>query len=86
MPNKHAAEKDLRKSRKHAIKNARIKTHVKALTSQLNGLIKEGKKSEAETLRRKLQQALDKAGKSHVFHSNKAGRRVSAASRMLAKA
>ena len=43
MPNKHAAIKDLRKSKKRAITNKRLKTHIKSLTQQLMSLVKEGK-------------------------------------------
>ncbi len=78
MPNKHAAEKDLRKNVKRAAKNNRMKTHVKSLSKQLITLVKEGKKDEAKTLGRKLQQALAKAAKNHVFHPNKAARKISA--------
>lgn len=81
MPNKHAAVKDLRKNRKRAELNARMKTHIKALSSQFKALTKEGKKKEAQDLARKLQQALDKAGKTMVFHKNKASRRVSSVQR-----
>ena len=86
MPNKHAAIKDLRKSRKRALRNLRIKTHVKSLTKQFSSLLKEGKKSEATELSKKLQQALAKAGKKHVFHANKASRRISSVFRTLNKA
>ena len=84
MPNKHAAMKDLRKNRKHAIKNALLKTHVKALTHQLVSLVTDGKKKEAEAVSRSLQQALDKAAKNNIFHSNKANRKKSQAIKKLA--
>lgn len=83
MPNKHAAVKDLRKNHKRAELNARMKTHVKALSSQFKSFIKDGKKAEAQDLARKLQQALDKAGKRMVFHPNKASRRVSTVQRTV---
>ena len=78
MPNKHAAIKDLRKSAKHAERNNRLKTHVKALTKQLTGLMKDGKKDEAKELGKKLQQAIAKGAKNSVFHANKASRKISA--------
>ncbi|MDO8617811.1 MAG: 30S ribosomal protein S20 [Candidatus Uhrbacteria bacterium] len=77
MPNKHAAIKDLRKNKKRSAKNARMKTHTKALMAQFKVLIKEGKKTEAKTLAPKLQQALAKAAKTGVFHANKARRKIS---------
>ena len=83
MPNKHAAIKDLRKNRKHAAHNARIRTNVKALTKQLKSLVKEGKKAEAMAIATKLQQAAAKAAKSHVYHGNKSGRVVSSAHKLV---
>ncbi len=86
MPNKHAAIKDVRKSRKHAAKNARMKTHVRSLTRQFNTLIKDKKKEEATTLAQVLQQALDKAAKNNVIHPNKAAREISSNHRAITKA
>jgi ribosomal protein S20 len=83
MPNKHAAIKDLRKNERRALRNARLKTHVKALTKQFKDLVKVGKKSEAMAMSSKLQQATDKAAKNHVLHFNKARRMNSAASKMV---
>lgn len=84
MPNKHAAMKDLRKNRKHAAKNARMKIHVKALTHQLSALLKEGKAKDASEVARKLQQALDKSAKNHVVHANKAARKKAQSAKQLA--
>lgn len=85
MPNKHAAIKDLRKNRKHAILNARLKTHVKSLSLQLETLLKEGKKAEATELSKKLQQSIDKSAKRHIIHANKAGRKVASVHKAIAK-
>ena len=74
MPNKHAAEKDLRKNHKHAAHNTRIKTNVKQLLKNTQTLIKEGKFAEAKPMALKLQQAIDKAAKHHIVHKNKASR------------
>ena len=86
MPNKHAAIKDLRKNKKRAVKNSRMKTHAKALLRQVKDLIKEGKKNEALTLATKAQQALAKAMKSGVFHKNKSARSISAMHKALIRA
>ncbi|MSR85260.1 30S ribosomal protein S20 [Candidatus Uhrbacteria bacterium] len=83
MPNKHAAIKDLRKSKKHAEKNARMKTHSKSLVRQIKDLIKEGKKAEALALAPKVQKILSKAAKTHVFHKNKSGRVVASIHKAL---
>lgn len=85
MPNKHAAIKDLRKSKKRAITNKRLKTHIKALTHQLADVAKEGKKVEAAGLVQKLQQVLGKATRENIIHRNNAGRKTSSAHRLLGK-
>lgn len=85
MPNKHAAVKDLRKNQRHAARNAKMKTHVKSLTAQVKTLLKEGKTKEVADLARKLQQAVDKAAKKNIFHSNKSSRRISSLHRSLNK-
>lgn len=78
MPQKHAAIKDLRKNKRRAERNERMKTHVKSLTKQLKEAVKAGK-PEAKELTRKLQSAAAKASKNFVLHKNKARRVISAA-------
>lgn len=85
MPNKHAAIKDLRKSKKRAITNKRLKTHIKSLSHQLTDLVKEGKKTEAAGLVQKLQQVLGKATRENIIHRNNASRKTSGAQRLLNK-
>lgn len=84
MPIKHAAIKDLRKSRKHATRNLRMKTHVKSLEHQFITLVKAGEKIDALDLMKKLQQAAAKAEKNHVLHPNKSRRTISKAHKTLA--
>mgnify|MGYP003454042106 CR=1 FL=1 len=83
MPNKHAAIKDLRKNKKRALTNKRIKTNIRALTQQLVALAKEGKKAEATTVAQKLQQTLGKAARENVIHRNNAGRKTGNAHKLL---
>jgi len=85
MPNKHAAIKDLRKSRKSATRNAKVKKNVKSLEHQFMSLVTEGKKKEALEVAKKLQQATSKAAKNHVFHQNKAGRKISKVHKTITK-
>jgi ribosomal protein S20 len=85
MPNKHAAIKDLRKSKKRAITNKRLKTHIKSLTQQLMSLVKEGKKTDATGIAQKLQQALGKATRENIIHRNNASRKTSNTHRMVGK-
>ncbi len=83
MPNKHASVKDVRKSKRRAARNARLKTHVKAVTKQMNDLLKTGTAVDIKVLSAKLQQVVDKAAKNHLFHPNKAARRTSAMQRKI---
>ncbi len=83
MPNKHAAIKDLRKNHRRAARNARLKTHVKALERNWKPLVKEGKPAEAREAVQKLQKTAAKAAKKHVIHRNKAARLLSRAHRAL---
>ncbi|MFA5936097.1 MAG: 30S ribosomal protein S20 [Patescibacteria group bacterium] len=77
MPNKHAAIKDLRKNKRRAAVNLRIKTNVKSLYRKGLALIKEGKTAEVAEVARAFQQAIDKAIKSNVVSRNAASRKKS---------
>lgn len=77
MPNKHAAIKDLRKNKRRAAMNARVKTNIKALYKKAQNLISEGKKAEAKETVTKFQQAADKAIKTGVLNKNTAARKKS---------
>lgn len=77
MPNKQAAIKELRKSHKRALYNAKIRKHVKNLFKTTQEFIASGKKDEAMLKFRSFQQAVDKAAKRGVIHTNAARRRKS---------
>jgi len=77
MPNKHAAIKDLRKNKRRAERNARLKTHARALLRKAQDLVKEGKMAEAKAAAAAFQQAVDKAAKNMVVTRNAANRRKS---------
>lgn len=83
MPNKHAAIKDLRKNRRRAAANARIKTNVKTLYRKGLALIKEGKTAEVAEVARAFQQAIDKAAKRLVISKNAAANKKSALMRAI---
>lgn len=83
MPNKHAAIKDLRKNKRRAATNLRIKVNVKALYKKGMALLKDGKTKEATELARVFQQAVDKAAKVSVVSRNTAARKKSAFMRAL---
>jgi ribosomal protein S20 len=84
MPNKHAAEKDLRKNQRRATRNARLKTHVKHLAKSVHELSTDGKKADAKTVAAKLQQAADKAAKHGIISRAAAGRKKSLAMKATA--
>ncbi|MEO5927686.1 MAG: 30S ribosomal protein S20 [Patescibacteria group bacterium] len=83
MPNKHAAIKDLRKNRRHAEANVRIKTNVKSLYRKGLALIKEGKTAEIAEVARAFQQAIDKAAKRNVISKNAAANKKSSLMRAM---
>ncbi len=83
MPNKHAAAKALRQTKKHTSKNFRMKSHIRALTHKVKDLINAGKKEEAIQAGRKLQQAIAKAAKTHLLHKNTAGNKTSSIQKAL---
>lgn len=75
MPNKTAAMKSLRQSKKRQVTNALIKTDVRAKFKNIDALIKEGKLDEAKKLVQTFQKAIDKAAKRNVISKNKANRK-----------
>ncbi len=85
MPNKHAAIKDLRKNKKRAAHNDRIKRHIRYLLKKSRDLLKEGKAKESQEISRAFQQAIDKAAKVGVVSKNKAARRKSSLTKAINK-
>lgn len=85
MPNKKAAMKDLRKSKKKYAQNLRTKSQIKHLWNTSNVLLKEGKKEEAKEAIKAYQQAIDKAARKGVVMPNKANRKKSSLMKTLAK-
>jgi ribosomal protein S20 len=77
MPNKKAAIKDLRQSKKRHVHNLRIKTNVRQSFKQAQELLKAGKLEEAKPIIKKFQKAADKATKGKVISRNKARRKTS---------
>jgi small subunit ribosomal protein S20 len=85
MPQKHAAMKDLRKNKKHAAQNERVKRNVRHLLKKSEELLKEGKTAEAKTAILAFQQAVDKATKTGAVSKNKASRKKSVLMKALQK-
>jgi ribosomal protein S20 len=83
MPNKHAAIKDLRKNKRRAERNFRLKTHMKAMLRKAQDLVKEGKLAEAKTAVSAFQAVADKAAKHGVVSRNAVGHKKSTMMRAL---
>lgn len=74
MPNKNAAKKSLRQSRKHAVAN---KIRREAFRETIKKTLKSVSHSEAAKLVKEAQKALDKAAKPGVIKKNTAARKLS---------
>jgi small subunit ribosomal protein S20 len=85
MPNKTAAMKSLRQSKKRQVTNARVKTDAKAKFKNIDALIKEGKLDEAKKLVGSFQKAIDKAAKNHIISKNKANRKKATLMKAVSK-
>lgn len=81
MPNKKAAIKDLRKSKKRSLRNSLVKRNIREI-------IKKGQKAVAEgkpvgDLAKQLQKAVDKAVKNNILKPNTANRKKSRFAKMI---
>lgn len=85
MPNKHAATKDLRKNKKRAAHNDRVKLNVRHLLKKSQELLKAGNAKESQAMVFAFQKAVDKATKVGVMSKSKASRKKSALMRSLNK-
>lgn len=85
MPNKQAAIKDLRKNRRQATRNARLKIHVKTLYKKGLGITKDAPKEDVSKAVSAFQQAVDKASKRGVLSKNAASRKKAMLMRSLLK-
>ncbi len=83
MPNKPSAEKELRKSKKRAVQNLRLKTHVKTLYKKSLEALNAGKLDEAKKLAAQFQQVVDKAAKRNAVSMNRSRRKKSALAKIL---
>lgn len=77
--------KELRKTKKRTVHNARIKTNIRALVSKSKQLITKGDLVEAKKAISALQIAVDKAAKVNVISKNSASRKKSRIMKMLSK-
>lgn len=77
MPIKKSAFKTLRQSKKRALKNAKIKSDLRALLRRSRQAIQAKKIEEAQDLVKKTLKALDKAAQKGVIKKNTAARKKS---------
>lgn len=85
MPNKQAAKKYLRKSKKLALKNARGKRAIKDLQKKILHALDLKNTDEAKELMRRLQKTIDKSVKSGWLKKNTANRKKSRFAAIAAK-
>ena len=76
--------KELRKTKKRTVHNARIKTNVRALLSKCKDLVAKGNFEEAKKTALLLQKAVDKAAKVNEISSNSADRKKARIMKLVA--
>ncbi|MFA6304593.1 MAG: 30S ribosomal protein S20 [Patescibacteria group bacterium] len=86
MPNKKAAEKYLRKSKKLALKNFRERKNIKDLAKKIAKSIAEKETAKINDLMRQFQKTVDKAVKTGWLKKNTAGRKKSRLAASITKA
>lgn len=77
--------KELRKTKKRTLHNARIKTNIRALVAKSRQLVAKGDLEEAKKTMVALQVAVDKAAKVNVISKNSASRKKSRLMKLMVK-
>lgn len=77
MPITKSTRKNVRKSSKRAIQNAKKIREMKNTLKKIKALISQGKKEEAKKLLPQVYKILDKAGKTGLIKKNTAARKKS---------
>ena len=85
MPIKHAALKQIRKSRRLQLRNQATRSELKTLTKRFLGLVGAQQLDEAKTLIRVVEQKYDRAASRGVIHRNTAARYKSRLMRRLSQ-
>ncbi|OGY94433.1 MAG: hypothetical protein A2406_03350 [Candidatus Komeilibacteria bacterium RIFOXYC1_FULL_37_11] len=81
MPNKKAAIKDLKKSKKRSVRNSLIKRNIKEIIKKGQKAVTEGKP--VGDLSKQLQKAVDKAIKNKILKPNAGNRKKSRFAKMI---
>lgn len=85
MPITKSAKKALRQSKKRRVRNIRQKEAFKDIIKNIQKLVLENKKKEAEKLLPEAYKALDKAAKTGVIKKNTADRKKSRLTKLVNK-
>jgi len=85
MPITTAAKKALRQSKRRQQRNVKIRNKIKTITRQVNDLVADGKKSEAEKILQQAYSALDKAVKKNILKKKTVARKKSRLARVINK-
>ncbi|MBI5034312.1 MAG: 30S ribosomal protein S20 [Chloroflexi bacterium] len=86
MANKHAAEKAIRQSARHQVRNRVIRATARTQVKNANKLVAEGNSTDAEQSVKAAISALDKAAQKGIIKKNNAARRKSRLVKKLNKA
>ena len=81
MPNKKAAIKDLRQTKKRTLRNSLVKRNIKEIIKKGQKAVAKGDK--VDDLSKQLQKAVDKAVKSNILNANTANRKKSRFAQMI---
>ena len=85
MPNTKSAVKAARQNIKKRATNLATQTNVRTAVKKFKQLVASGKMDEAKQALSQVYASLDKAAKKHVIHKNRAARRKSRLSKLIAK-
>lgn len=83
MPNKKAAIKDLRQTKKRTLRNSLVKRNIKEIIKKGQKAIAKGEK--VDNISKELQKAVDKAVKNNILKANTANRKKSRFAKMVKK-
>lgn len=86
MPQKRAAYKEIRKSKKKQKRNIKITSEIKTLVRNFNLLVSDKKFDEAKKSLKAVSSRLSKASRKGVIRKNTASRNISRLSKKLHKA
>ena len=86
MPNTKSAKKSLKQDARRQKENLIKKRRFTDLSKQIQKLMAQGKKDEAQMLLPQYDKAIDKAAKTNVIKENTAARKKSVARRLTNKA